>query len=403
MSRLDDLISELCPHGVKYLQIKDIAVDIYRGSGIKRDEITEEGVSCVRYGEIYTTYNGWFDSCVSHTNLSFVKAPKYFEYGDILFAITGESVEDIAKSIAYVGEEKCLAGGDIVVLKHNQNPKYLSYALSTENARYQKSKGKVKSKVVHSSIPSIKEISIPIPPLEIQDEIVRILDGYSYWYNSLIEQLSEEYIAREKQYTFYKQVLFSFQDVEWVELEDVMNFRNGKGHEKAIVQSGKYIVVNSKFISTNAEIKKYSDEQISPLYKDDILLVMSDLPNGRALARTYIVEENNKYTLNQRICALTVKDESMYLPRFLFYYLDRNLQFLQYDNGVDQTNLKKSDILGVKIPVISLDEQVRIVNMLEKYFVCNSEMLYTLLQEKNCRKKQYEYYRDSLLRFEETI
>ena len=75
---------------------------------------------------------------------------------------------------AYIGHETCLAGGDIVVLKHNEDPKYLSYALSTLDAQKQKSKGKVKSKVVHSSVPDIKAIRIPVPPLPVQREIVRI-------------------------------------------------------------------------------------------------------------------------------------------------------------------------------------------------------------------------------------
>lgn len=136
---------------IPMMKLKDIATEMYRGSGIKRDEVTAEGIPCVRYGEIYTTYNTWFDTCVSHTKLENVQSPKYFENGDILFAITGESVEDIAKSVAYVGHEKCLAGGDIVVMKHNQNPRYLAHALATRAAREQKSKGKVKSKVVHSN------------------------------------------------------------------------------------------------------------------------------------------------------------------------------------------------------------------------------------------------------------
>ena len=122
MSRLDELIAEFCPNGVEYKTIDEIAVDIYRGSGIKRDQVTEEGIPCVRYGEIYTTYGVWFEKCKSHTKLEYVKSPKYFEYGDILFAITGESVEDIAKCCAYIGNEKCLAGGDIVVLKHKEDP-----------------------------------------------------------------------------------------------------------------------------------------------------------------------------------------------------------------------------------------------------------------------------------------
>ena len=115
------------------VRLKDIATDIFRGSGIKRDQVTEDGIPCVRYGEIYTTYNTWFDECVSHTQLEYVPSPKYFEHGDILFAITGESVEDIAKSIAYVGQEKCLAGGDIVVMKHMPQ---LPHFLPVQESKY---------------------------------------------------------------------------------------------------------------------------------------------------------------------------------------------------------------------------------------------------------------------------
>lgn len=210
MSKLNELISELCPDGIQYLRIKDIAVAMFRGSGIKRDEVTENGIPCVRYGEIYTTYNIWFDECVSHTQKEYVKSPKYFEHGDILFAITGERVEDISKSIAYIGHEKCLAGGDIVVLKHEQNPKYLAYVLSTTDAQKQKSAGKVKNKVVHSSIPSIEQIVIPVPPRAIQDEIVNILDSYSSNNEKLIRELSAELEMRRKQYEYYKDLLLTF-------------------------------------------------------------------------------------------------------------------------------------------------------------------------------------------------
>jgi type I restriction enzyme S subunit len=187
----------------------EIAIDMYRGSGIKRDQITEKGTPCVRYGEIYTTYNIWFDTCVSHTNAKEIQNKKYFEYGDILFAITGESVSEIGKSCAYVGYEKCLAGGDIVVMKHNENPKYIAYALSTTDAQMQKSKGKVKSKVVHTNVSSLKSIEIPVPPLPVQQEIVRILDNFT----ELIEELTAELEARQKQYEYYRDKLLSFKEV----------------------------------------------------------------------------------------------------------------------------------------------------------------------------------------------
>ncbi|MDE7121341.1 MAG: restriction endonuclease subunit S, partial [Oscillospiraceae bacterium] len=107
-----------------------------------------------------------------------------------------------------------LVGGDILVIKHNQNSKYLSYTLSTTNARIQKSKGKIKSKVVHASLESIKQIKIPVPPLEEQKRIVEILDRFDTLCNDLTSGLSAEINARQKQYEYYRDQLLSFQRKE---------------------------------------------------------------------------------------------------------------------------------------------------------------------------------------------
>lgn len=197
---------------VEYKRLGDIATAIYRGAGIKRDEVTEMGIPCVRYGEIYTTYNVTFNNCVSHTDEDKIQNKKYFEHGDVLFAITGESVEEIAKSCVYLGHDKCLAGGDIVVLKHNQNPKYMAYVLSTTNAQSQKSKGKVKSKVVHSSVPAISDIIIPIPPLAEQEKIANMIERFDHLCNDISNGLPAEIEARKKQYEYYRDTLLSFDD-----------------------------------------------------------------------------------------------------------------------------------------------------------------------------------------------
>lgn len=197
---------------VEYKRLGDIATAIYRGAGIKRDEVTETGIPCVRYGEIYTTYNVTFNNCVSHTDEDKIQNKKYFEHGDVLFAITGESVEEIAKSCVYLGHDKCLAGGDIVVLKHNQNPKYMAYVLSTTNAQSQKSKGKVKSKVVHSSVPAISDIIIPIPPLAEQEKIANMIERFDRLCNDISNGLPAEIEARKKQYEYYRDTLLSFDD-----------------------------------------------------------------------------------------------------------------------------------------------------------------------------------------------
>ena len=192
------------------ITLGEIATDIYRGSGIKRDEVTEDGIPCVRYGEIYTQYNTWFDKCASHTQLECISNPKYFEHGDILFAITGESVEDIAKSIAYIGHDKCLAGGDIVVMKHQQNPRYLAHVLNTSMSREQKRKGKVKSKVVHSNVSSIAQIKIPLPSLDVQKRYADVLDNFEQICNDLKIGLPAEIEARQKQYEYYRDLLLTF-------------------------------------------------------------------------------------------------------------------------------------------------------------------------------------------------
>ena len=184
--------------------------------------------------------------------------------------------------------------------------------------------------------------------------------------------------------------------VEFRELGEMCEFMNGKGHEKHIIENGKYIVVNSKFVSTGGNVKKYSDQQISPIFINDILMVMSDLPKGKALAKCFVVDKNDKFTLNQRIGAFTVKDRSKTDSMFLYYILNRNKQLLRFDNGSDQTNLRKDDILKISIPNPPLPIQQKIVTILDQFTQLQAE----LEAELHARRAQYEYYRNQLLNFE---
>lgn len=195
---------------IKWMKLKDVAIQWYRGAGIKRDEVGKEGTPCIRYGEIHTTYNIWFKKCISHTDEYKQATKKYAEYGDILFAITSEDIPLVGNSVAYLGKEKILVGGDIVVMKHNQDPKYMAYALSTSDAIKQKGKGKVKSKVVHTNVPSLQEIVIPIPPIEEQQRIADILDRFDTLTNDLTSGLPAEMEKRRQQYEYYRDRLLTF-------------------------------------------------------------------------------------------------------------------------------------------------------------------------------------------------
>ncbi|MGY3805364.1 restriction endonuclease subunit S [Pigmentibacter ruber] len=131
-------------------------------------------------------------------------------------------------------------------------------------------------------------------------------------------------------------------------LEEVSSYENGKAHEQDIDDFGKAIVVNSKFISTNGEVKKYTNTPYCLSEKEDILMVLSDVPNGRAIAKCFFVEASNLYTVNQRVCKITAEK---IFSKYLFLLLDRNSYFLKFDDGVKQTNLRKEDVLNCPLSI----------------------------------------------------
>lgn len=165
------------------------------------------------------------------------------------------------------------------------------------------------------------------------------------------------------------------EDWEQRKFSEVANYRNGKAHENDIDDKGKYVVVNSKFVSTNGEVRKYSNSQIEPLMKNEIAFVLSDVPNGRAIARTFLVDKDDKYTLNQRIAGITPKEKIC--PYFLHILMNRNKYFLQFDDGAKQTNLSVSDVMDFDEYYPTEKEQYQI----GEYFK-NLDHLITLHQRK---------------------
>lgn len=148
-------------------------------------------------------------------------------------------------------------------------------------------------------------------------------------------------------------------------LGEVCEFGNGQAHEMHISKNGKYILINSKFISSDGQIYKNTDKQLTPLFKGDMVFVMSDVPNGKALAKFFIVDRDHTYTLNQRIGVIR---SNKFDKRFLYYQLNRNKYLLSFNNGENQTNLRKDDILNCPLFVPPLATQKRIVEILDKSF-----------------------------------
>jgi len=153
---------------------------------------------------------------------------------------------------------------------------------------------------------------------------------------------------------------------EWKQqkLNKVADYRSGKAHERNVVDNGEYIIVNSKFVSTNGRTKKFSNIQIEPLKKGELAFVLSDIPNGKALAKTFLIDRDNLFTLNQRIAGITPKENTD--SYFLKVLMNRHEYFLKFDGGVGQTNLSNADIENFESSYPSFEEQKRIGNFFKQ-------------------------------------
>ncbi|MDR0978531.1 MAG: restriction endonuclease subunit S [Lachnospiraceae bacterium] len=182
------------------------------------------------------------------------------------------------------------------------------------------------------------------------------------------------------------QIRFEGYEDEWKEkkLFEVATYKNGKAHERDINEKGKFIVVNSKFISTDGKVKKYSNKQNEPLYKNEITFVLSDVPNGKAIAKTFIIDESDKYTLNQRIAGIMPKYDIN--TKYLAITMNRNKYFLRFDDGVKQINLSLEDMKEYRNYYPSISEQNKIGAIFSKLdnLITLQEQKYTKL--KNIKK-----------------
>ena len=188
------------PYDWEVKRLKYIADIFLKGNGITKDDVVGEGnTPCVRYGDIYTTYEFKFNECKTRTNKEKFSNLQYFTHGDILFTTTGELVEEIGKSVVYMGNKECLAGGDVVIMKHSQEPVFLGYALESSYVREQKSFGKLKLKVVHISIQDISNLYVALPTKNEQVIIGKYLDEKCEEIDNLIK-IKQEKIEKMKEY-----------------------------------------------------------------------------------------------------------------------------------------------------------------------------------------------------------
>ena len=234
------------------------------------------------------------------------------------------------------------------------NYKYLYYFLFA-NKQYLNSLGSGTT-FAELSGTKLKAVEIPLPSLEKQAETVAQLDSAFAEIDLLIKQaesnlgLLRQIYHQEIESVFYRNVN------GWpsTTIKESCDYKNGKAHEQLVDTAGTYRLVTSKFVSSNGKLARRVTTALTPLVSGDVAFVLSDLPNGKALAKAYLVEAEKDLTLNQRV--LRVKS-SKFIPKFLYLQINRHPYLLSFDNGESQTHLKLAQALSCPLLIPDLEIQ----------------------------------------------
>ena len=183
----------------------------------KKDYVEDGGIKVIHYGEIYTHYGTSSTSAISQVRSDLAESLRYAETNDVIVASVGETIEDVGKAVAWLGDEKVAIHDDSYAIRHSLNPKYLSYCLQTEGFIAEKAKHVSRGKVKRLLIDGISKVRIAIPypndpekSLVEQARIVAILDKFDTLTNSISEGLPREIALRQQQYEYYRDLLLSF-------------------------------------------------------------------------------------------------------------------------------------------------------------------------------------------------
>ena len=229
---------------------------------------------------------------------------------------------------------------------------------------------------------NVLDMQIPIPPIEIQQKIVAILDTFT--------ELTAELTARKSQYTYYREKLLSFDEnqVEWKTLGEVVDvFTGGEAPLNCIKGDKPEGIFKYPVYGNGAEIYGYADSY--RIDKDAVTISSIGANTGTIYFR------NAFFTPIIRLKVIIPKYNNL-LPRYLYHYLN-SITISSKSSSVP--NMNASDVKRIKIPVPPIEEQERIVSILDKFDTLTTSITEGLPKEIELRKKQYEYYRDMLLSF----
>ena len=196
---------------IKYKPLGEIGTFV-RGKRFVKSDIVAEGVPCIHYGEMYTYYNICARESKSFLEPVLAKRLRVAHPGDVIIVAAGETIEDIGNGVAWLGKSDIVIHDACFIFAHNLDPKYVSYFLQTKNFHSQIKRFISSGKISSINARGLEKATIPIPPIEVQQKIVRILDKFDALVNDISIGLPAELKARRKQYEYYREKVLTFKE-----------------------------------------------------------------------------------------------------------------------------------------------------------------------------------------------
>lgn len=399
MSKLNELIHKLCPDGVQFFELGEIAhYATERIDATNVDENTYVGVENLLQNKQGKTFA--ISIPISGTVIA-------FHPGNIL-------IGNIRPYLRKIWLSDCDGGtnGDVLAIQINDEasiaPKYLYHVLSSEQFFHydiQNSKG---AKMPRGNKDAVLRYPIPLPPLPVQHEIANILDNFTSLTAELTVALTAELTSRKKQFEYYRNSIFPVAECDFLQIKDiaVTNIGLATSVAKHKADAGILLLHNSDIQQNRIVLKQheYITEEFAKknakkiLQKDDIITVHTGDVGTSAVIDGVYIGAIGFTTITTRII-----DKSKVLPQYLCHYL--NSQKCKADIASmtisDRSNLNQSNFEKLSIPIPDLDEQKRIISFLDNLDDICSSLSSSLPKEIEARQKQYEYYRDKLLTFKQ--
>ena len=196
-----------------------------RGNGLQKKDFLDEGNPVIHYGQIYTKYGFVAEEVLSYVSGEIFSKLRKAQKNDILIATTSENVEDVGKSVVWLGDEEIGFSGDMYSYRTEQNSKYIAYYFQTNAFQKQKERKATGTKMIRIHADDMEKFEIPLPPLSLQNKIVKVLDKFQVLLADTKGLLPEEIEQRQKQYEYYREKLLTF-DVECSRTNERTNERS---------------------------------------------------------------------------------------------------------------------------------------------------------------------------------